>query len=135
MDVSSRGAASPRSQEDRITPMTDDNLPDDKLPGWLVDPPAMRVVDRRERPPMSAEGMVIIGTSGSTDYLTDPNADKRFWPVTAPDYSLACDGLHDEEAPVQYLCSACFPRLRGDLSEPQDELADEDRRDEREEME
>jgi predicted P-loop ATPase len=29
----------------------------------------------------SKRPMVIIGTSGSHDYLRDPNGEKRFWPV------------------------------------------------------
>jgi hypothetical protein len=108
---------------------------------------------------------VIIGTSGSPDYLKDTTGDRRFWPVTVPPPDLAtlrvdrdklwaeaaefwadgvefvpvevpvCDGLHDEGAPVQYLCSRCFPDLRGDLSESQDDEYDDARRDDAEEME
>ena len=106
---------------------------------------------------------VIIGTSGSTDYLKDTTGDRRYWPVavasidtppaTAEDLAVVqrlvqatggkwlveagegCDGLHDEGAPLQYLCSRCFPDLRGDLTESQDDEYDEARRDEAEEME
>jgi hypothetical protein len=47
-----------------------------------------------------------------------------------------CDGLHDESAPSQYLCSRCFPKLRGDLAEPHnDDEYDEARRDEDQAME
>lgn len=46
-----------------------------------------------------------------------------------------CDGLHDESAPSQYLCSRCFPDLRGDLAETQDDEYAEARRDEHEAME
>jgi hypothetical protein len=81
--------------------------------------------------------MIVIGTSGSTDYLKD-TSDRRYWharvcPDPAAD-DLAkvgrrlwadllaaqrvdqiaavdeadCDGIHDEDAPQQYLCSRCF---------------------------
>jgi hypothetical protein len=73
--------------------------------------------------------MRIIGTAGSMDYLQDKTADRRFWLVTLeePPTPLAdadrqhlqdlsrrfndgvCDGLHDDGAPEQYLCSRCFP--------------------------
>lgn len=46
-----------------------------------------------------------------------------------------CDGLHDENAPAQYLCSRCFPDLQPDLTDPQDDECDEARRDDDEEME
>ena len=46
-----------------------------------------------------------------------------------------CDGLHDESAPTHYLCSKCFPNLRGDLADPLDDEDDEACRDETEEME
>ena len=32
-----------------------------------------------------------------------------------------CDSLHDEDAPVQYLCSRCFPDPPGDLVEASDD--------------
>lgn len=76
----------------------------------------------RERP------FVVIGTSGSPDYLRDTTGDQRFWPVFSggfprPESTIddeTCDGLHDEEAPVLLLCSRCFPDLRGDLSRSED---------------
>lgn len=84
---------------------------------------------------------VILGTSGSTDYLHDTTDNQRFWPVSVPggesalDSGQGCDGLHDAGAPSQYLCSRCFPNLRGDLADPPDDEYDEARRDETEEME
>ena len=107
--------------------------------------------------------LVIIGTSGSTDYLNDTTGDRRYWPVSsspvdtpppsAEDRAVvqrlveatggqwlveageSCDGLHDEAAPTHYLCSRCFPDLRGDLTAPRDDEYDEARQDEAEEME
>ena len=80
---------------------------------------------------------LIIGTSGSTDYLNGTTG-QRFWPVTVPrgeNNNQGCDGLHDESAPSQYLCSRCFPKLRGDLTEAQVDEYDEACRDEDKEME
>lgn len=95
----------------------------------------------------------MVGTSGSTDYLRDaaPDvkrptaADRRFWPVSVPLAELArcaddgfdrqdCDGLHDEGAPPQYLCTRCFPDLRGDLAALEEDEYDERARDEAEEI-
>lgn len=76
---------------------------------------------------------VVIGTSGSPDYLNDTTGDRRFWPLVADE--ARCDGIHDENAPIQYLCSKCFQGPRGDLTAPQDDEYDEDRRDVAEEME
>lgn len=99
------------------------------------------IVEARRGPTtIDPKYIVIIGTSGSTDYLHD-TGNQRFWPVSvpcgesAPDDGQDCDGLHDEDAPTQYLCSRCYPNLRGDLTEPQDDEYDEARRDETEEME
>ena len=109
----------------------------------------------------SKRPLVIIGTSGSTDYLKD-TGNRRYWPVavsintppaTAEDLAVVqrfveatggkwlveagedCDGLHAEGAPVQYLCSRCFPDLRGDLAASHDDEYEEARRDDAEEME
>jgi hypothetical protein len=104
----------------------------------------------RERIECADKKIVVIGTSGSTDYLHDPPGqyrptrhDRRFWHVSQgeasqgesePDDGQICDGLHDESAPVQYLCSRCFSDLRGDLAEIQEDEYDDDRRDDDEEM-
>lgn len=91
--------------------------------------------------PIDPTYTVIIGTSGSTDYLDDTTGNKRLWPVSvqggvvAADDGQICDGLHDEVAPTQYLCSRCFLAPRGDLAESQDDEYDDARRDEDEEME
>lgn len=45
--------------------------------------------------------VVIIGTSGSLDYLRDATGDQRFWFVTV----LRDDGPRDDAAPIQHLCS------------------------------
>ena len=110
--------------------------------------------------PKARRALVIIGTSGSTDYLKGTD-NRRYWPVvpnaveadapplSAEDQAILkrlieaggiepvareenCDGLHDEGAPSHYLCSRCFPDLRGDLAEPYE---DEEARPEPEEME
>lgn len=49
----------------------------------------------------------------------------------SPDDDQFCDGLHDMGAPIQYLCSRCFPepQRRGDLAEAEDDDYDENRRD------
>jgi len=92
------------------------------------------IVEARRGPTtIDPKYLVIIGTSGSTDYLHD-TGNQRFWPVSvpcgesAPDDGQDCDGLHDEGAPVQYLCSKCFLN-RGDLAESQEDEYDEARRD------
>lgn len=96
------------------------------------------IVPRRRDPVVIGPDCKVIGTSGSTDYLRDETGGQRFWPVSVQvaegshDDAQTCDGLHDEGAPAQYLCSRCFSDLRGDLVEPHD---DEGRQDEHEEME
>ncbi len=85
--------------------------------------------------------LAVVGTSGSTDYLRDATGDQRFWPVVPPpggtaDGAETCDGIHDEGAPPQYLCTRCFPgAARGDLAEHEDDDCDGVRRDEEQEME
>ena len=88
-----------------------------KLPAWLLDTREPVAVTRREGADIRTAlarrpGMVIIGTSGSTDYLRDENGTKRFWPVTV---SASDRG--------------------GDLAGPKHDERDEARRDELEEME
>lgn len=84
---------------------------------------------------------VIVGTSGSTDYLRDETAGQRFWSVAPGPSPLdpveICDGIHDEDAPPQYLCTRCFPNgaAGGDLAAHEDNMYDEVRRDDEQEME
>jgi len=98
--------------------------------------------------------LVVIGTSGSHDYLKDGTGDRRYWlvgdpapgpaaPISPEDRArldalialgqeAGCDGIHDADAPPQYLCSRCFPEGREDLSLQED---DESRQDHDQEME
>jgi len=78
--------------------------------------------------------LIVIGTSGSTDYLRDMG-DKRYWPVVVADDGEPCDGLHDEGAPAIYLCSRCYPQPQGDLFELAHDEYDENRRDDDGQME
>ena len=106
---------------------------------FLMKPAPMVVVGPRLGPTRTDRKYVIIGTSGSHDYLNDTTGDRRFWPVSvvsdrpSSDDKEGCDGLHDESAPNQYLCSRCFP-LRGDLSDLQEDEYDNARRDEDEKI-
>ena len=54
----------------------------------------------------------------SLDYLNDKTVERRHWLVEP-----VCDGLHDEGAPEQYLCSRCFPD--GAPCTPDDESPEE----------
>jgi hypothetical protein len=78
--------------------------------------------------PEDKKALVVIGTSGSTDYLRDATGNQRFWLVKPPPEATAaaetCDGIHDEGAPAQYLCSRCFPD-RNDLGQAEDDEYDE----------
>ena len=111
------------------------------LADLVRDVPLLVVGPSRGPVAIDAKYTTIIGTSGSTDCLNDTTGERRFWPVSVayvddpPDDGQGCDGLHDENAPIQYLCSRCFPNLRGDLTELQNDEYDEARRDEDEEME
>lgn len=86
-----------------------------------------------------AKPLIVVGMSGSIDYLKDETGDRRFWSMSAspempaPTENL-CDGIHDEDAPTHYLCTRCFPDLAsqargGDLQVPNDDDYDEFRRD------
>jgi len=53
------------------------------------------------------------------------------------DDGQTCDGLHDEDAPLLYLCSRCFPYgagARGDLADLGEDEGYEAHRDEDREM-
>lgn len=55
--------------------------------------------------------------------------------LTAADEETTCDGVHDETSPPQYLCSRCFPDLRGDLAADEaDDDEDEARQDQGQEQ-
>lgn len=51
---------------------------------------------------------VVIGTSGSHDFLR--NDKRRFWPreIAVEAEPLCCDGLHDGRVPLPYCCSRCL---------------------------
>jgi len=85
--------------------------------------------------------LMVMGTSGSTDYLREGTVEKRYWlvgpPLSDPDTG-ACDGVHDEGAPPQHLCTRCFPDRSGDprdLSAHADDEYGDNCRDEQEEIE
>jgi len=113
----------------------------DILARFLREPAPMVVVGPRQGPTRIDRKYVIIGTSGSHDYLKDGTGQRRFWPVSvvsdrpSADGKEGCDGLHDESAPLQYLCSRCFPTLGGDPAGDQDDEYEEARQDEDPEME
>lgn len=119
-------------------------MTDEEILRKLIDRPEPIVVSRSEpklAERISQKPLVVIGTSGSQDYLRD-TGDRRFWPVPvaaptsdeAPDDGQTCDGLHDEDAPALYLCSRCFPY--GEISPREDDDGyDRADRDAHEEME
>lgn len=49
----------------------------------------------------------------TSDRASDPPVEEVL-PQTS-DEELGCDGVHDETAPVHYLCTRCFPAVGGDL--------------------
>jgi len=128
---------------------------------WLVED--KNVVAAAAVPVLKGRAFVIVGTSGSTDYLKDTTGDRRYWPVvvpTAPTAPLSqeaharldaliaagplstlitvepgCDGVHVDGAPSQHLCTRCYPDPRGDLPAQEDEAGEDDRRDPAQEME
>jgi hypothetical protein len=79
--------------------------------------------------------LVLIGTSGSHDYLRDPTGDRRFWPVRESS-STGVDLLSpgDRARLDAYLCTRDLPDLtRGDL--PSCDETTEDGQDEAEQIE
>lgn len=111
------------------------------LRNLLRETPPVVVVGSSRGPAPIDPSYTVIGMSGSTDYLRDSTGKQRFWTVTvlpnesAPADGQTCDGLHDEGAPAQYLCSRCFPDLQGDLAEIADDHYEDVRRDENDETE
>jgi predicted P-loop ATPase len=52
-----------------------------------IDGPARLSYDRR--PSERARQFILVGTTNSKDYLTDPTGSRRFWPVTCGRFDLA----------------------------------------------
>jgi hypothetical protein len=61
-------------------------------------------------------------------YLATWLASVTDMPVSAVE-EPTCDGIHDEQAPAQYLCSRCFPSGDKDLPSEEDDGYEDARRD------
>jgi hypothetical protein len=139
-----RGTTTPHNQENRETLVSTEKTKDPRLAEntgkWIVDTnnvPAIKHYEHRNR--RTPRQFVIIGTSGSRDYLEDSTSNQPFWPVYTPtttptddtntDDDPPCDGSHDTDTSLLFPCTRCFPYGRDtqrNLDEREDNAIQQD---------